>query len=121
RGEGDKRQEATTSKEKTSPLGGEGKEVSGQAQTGTGKTAAGGRPMIHKMDQKSNNVQALIIAPTRELAIQVSEELYKLSDDKHVRVLGVCDVSYIRRQHRSLKNIRQLVVSTTRRILGDIN
>ncbi|NHW78017.1 ATP-dependent RNA helicase CshA, partial [Escherichia coli] len=80
-----------------------------------------GLPMIHKIDQKSNNVQALIIAPTRELAIQVSEELYKLSYDKHVRVLAVYGGSDISRQIRSLKKNPQIVVGTPGRILDHIN
>ncbi|EAE4298561.1 ATP-dependent RNA helicase CshA [Listeria monocytogenes] len=114
-------EEATPIQEKTIPLGLEGKDLIGQAQTGTGKTAAFGLPMIHKIDQKSNNVQALIIAPTRELAIQVSEELYKLSYDKHVRVLAVYGGSYISRQIRSLKKNPQIVVGTPGRILDHIN
>lgn len=114
-------EEATPIQEKTIPLGLEGKDLIGQAQTGTGKTAAFGLPMIHKIDQKSNNVQALIIAPTRELAIQVSEELYKLSYDKHVRVLAVYGGSDISRQIRSLKKNPQIVVGTPGRILDHIN
>lgn len=114
-------EEATPIQEKTIPLGLAGKDLIGQAQTGTGKTAAFGLPMIHKIDQKSNNVQALIIAPTRELAIQVSEELYKLSYDKHVRVLAVYGGSDISRQIRSLKKNPQIVVGTPGRILDHIN
>ncbi|EUJ51869.1 putative ATP-dependent RNA helicase [Listeria fleischmannii FSL S10-1203] len=114
-------EEATPIQEKTIPIGLAGKDLIGQAQTGTGKTAAFGLPMIQKIDQKNGDVQALIIAPTRELAIQVSEELYKLSYDKHVRVLAVYGGSDISRQIRSLKKKPQIVVGTPGRILDHIN
>src|SRR4028119_703633 len=56
----------------------EGRDVIGQAQTGTGKTAAFGIPTIESIDPKNRSVQALILCPTRELAVQVSEEISKL-------------------------------------------
>ena len=65
-------------------FGMEGRDVIGQAQTGTGKTAAFGIPIIEKVDTKNPAVQALVIAPTRELAIQVSEEIYRIGADKRV-------------------------------------
>lgn len=114
-------EEATPIQEKTIPLGVAGKDLIGQAQTGTGKTAAFGLPLINKIDQKNTNVQALIIAPTRELAIQVSEELYKLSYDKHARVLAVYGGSDISRQIRSLKKNPQIIVGTPGRMLDLIN
>ncbi|WP_163652184.1 DEAD/DEAH box helicase [Listeria sp. PSOL-1] len=114
-------EEATPIQEKTIPISLEGKDLIGQAQTGTGKTAAFGLPMIQKVDPKSNHVQALIVAPTRELAIQVSEELYKLSYDKHVRVLAVYGGSDISRQIRSLKKNPHVIVGTPGRILDHIN
>ena len=55
------------------------KDVTGQAQTGTGKTAAFGIPLLENIDSEDNNLQAIILCPTRELAIQVAEELRKLS------------------------------------------
>lgn len=73
--------EATEIQEKTIPLGLEGKDIIGQAMTGSGKTAAFGVPVIHKIE-KHHGVQALIITPTRELADQVGEEMKKFS--KHV-------------------------------------
>lgn len=96
-------EEATPIQSKTIPLAIAGKDLIGQAQTGTGKTAAFGLPLIQKIDPKNDNVQAIIIAPTRELAIQVAEELYKLSFDKRARVLSVYGGSDIGRQIRSLK------------------
>ena len=52
----------------------DGKDVTGQAQTGTGKTAAFGIPIIERLDPDNKNVQALVLSPTRELAIQTAEE-----------------------------------------------
>lgn len=72
-------EEATPIQAETIPLGLQNKDVIGQAQTGTGKTAAFGIPLVEKIDPASPNIQAIIIAPTRELAIQVSEELYKIT------------------------------------------
>ena len=63
--------------ELTIPLALEGKDVIGQAQTGTGKTAAFGIPLLENIDSEDNHLQAIILCPTRELAIQVAEELRK--------------------------------------------
>ena len=68
-------EEATPIQAETIPLGLGNKDVIGQAQTGTGKTTAFGVPMIDKIDYSKDIIQGIIIAPTRELAIQVSEEL----------------------------------------------
>ncbi|MBC1435717.1 degradosome RNA helicase CshA [Paenilisteria rocourtiae] len=114
-------EEATPIQEKTIPLGLLGKDIIGQAQTGTGKTAAFGLPLINKIDPKKSGVQSLIIAPTRELAIQVSEELYRLASDKRLHVLAVYGGSDISRQIRSLKKNPQIVVGTPGRILDHIN
>lgn len=114
-------EEATPIQEKTIPLGLLGKDIIGQAQTGTGKTAAFGLPLINKIDTKKTGVQSLIIAPTRELAIQVSEELYRLASDKRLHVLAVYGGSDISRQIRSLKKNPQIVVGTPGRILDHIN
>lgn len=113
-------EEATPIQSKTIPLAIAGKDLIGQAQTGTGKTAAFGLPLIQKIDPKNDNVQAIIIAPTRELAIQVAEELYKLSFDKRARVLSVYGGSDIGRQIRSLKKNPQIVVGTPGRVLDHI-
>ena len=71
-------EEATPIQSETIPVALEGKDVIGQAQTGTGKTAAFGIPLLEKITVGVRAVQAVIIAPTRELAIQVSEELYRI-------------------------------------------
>ncbi|MGM9944673.1 MAG: DEAD/DEAH box helicase, partial [Lysinibacillus sp.] len=114
-------EEATPIQEGTITFAMEGRDVLGQAQTGTGKTAAFGIPLIEKIDPKNPNVQALIIAPTRELAIQVSEEIYKIGYDKRVKLLSVYGGQEIGRQIRALKNRPQIIVGTPGRIQDHIN
>lgn len=114
-------EEATPIQEGTIKFGMEGKDIIGQAQTGTGKTAAFGIPLIEKIDMNNPNIQGLIIAPTRELAIQVSEELYKLGYDKRVKILSVYGGQEISRQIRALKNRPQIIVGTPGRIIDHIN
>ncbi|MTD31579.1 DEAD/DEAH box helicase [Planomicrobium sp. YIM 101495] len=114
-------EEATPIQEGTIRLGMEGKDIIGQAQTGTGKTTAFGIPLIEKVDTKNGQVQGLVIAPTRELAIQVSEELYRLGKDKNVRVLSVYGGQEIGRQIRALKNRPQIIVGTPGRLIDHIN
>ena len=110
-------EEATPIQGQTIPLALEGKDVIGQAQTGTGKTAAFGLPMLQKIDNKNHNVQGLVIAPTRELAIQTQEELYRLSRDKKVKVQVVYGGAVISRQIRGLKDGQHIVVGTPGRLL----
>ncbi len=114
-------EEATPIQEGTIKFGMEGKDIIGQAQTGTGKTAAFGIPLIEKIDTNNPNIQGLIIAPTRELAIQVSEELYKIGYDKRVKILSVYGGQDISRQIRALKNRPQIIVGTPGRIIDHIN
>jgi ATP-dependent RNA helicase DeaD len=114
-------EEATPIQEGTITFAMAGRDVLGQAQTGTGKTAAFGIPLIEKIDPKNPNIQALVIAPTRELAIQVSEELYKLGYDKRVKLLSVYGGQEIGRQIRALKNRPQIIVGTPGRIQDHIN
>ncbi|GKV68270.1 ATP-dependent RNA helicase CshA [Sporosarcina sp. NCCP-2716] len=113
-------EEATPIQEGTVTFGMEGKDVIGQAQTGTGKTAAFGIPIIEKIDTSNPAVQALVIAPTRELAIQVSEEIYKIGYGKRARILSVFGGQEISRQIRALRNNPQIVVGTPGRILDHI-
>ena len=114
-------EEATPIQEGTIKFALAGRDVLGQAQTGTGKTAAFGIPLIEKIDPKNPNIQALIIAPTRELAIQVSEELYKIGYDKRIKLLSVYGGQEIGRQIRALKNNPQIIVGTPGRIQDHIN
>lgn len=68
----------------------EGRDVIGQAQTGTGKTAAFGLPLLEKIDPKNKKMQALILCPTRELAIQVADEIRKLAKYMHgIKILPI--------------------------------
>lgn len=113
-------EEASPIQAKTIPLSTQGKDIIGQAQTGTGKTAAFGIPLIEKIDTKNPNIQGIIIAPTRELAIQVSEELYKIGYDARTRVLAVYGGQDIQRQIKALKKGPQIIVGTPGRILDHI-
>lgn len=113
-------EEATPIQAETIPMVLAGKDVIGQAQTGTGKTAAFGLPILQNIDLKNPNVQALIISPTRELAIQTQEEIYRLGKDEHAKVQVVYGGADIRRQINSLKSHPQIVVGTPGRILDHI-
>lgn len=114
-------EEATPIQEETIPLALEGRDVIGQAQTGTGKTAAFGLPMLEKIDPNNAQLQGLVIAPTRELAIQTQEELYRLGRDKKIRVQAVYGGADINRQIRQLKNHPHIIVGTPGRMLDHIN
>ncbi len=96
----------------------EGRDVIGQAQTGTGKTAAVGIPMIEHIVPFEKFVQAIILCPTRELAVQVSEEMKKLSKfTKGVWVTTVYGGDSIDRQIKSLKAGANIVVGTPGRVI----
>jgi len=114
-------EETTPIQEQTIPLSMQGKDIIGQAQTGTGKTAAFGIPLIEKINTRNKNIQSLVIAPTRELAIQVSEELFKLGYEKHVQVLSVFGGQDISRQIRALKKKPAIIVGTPGRLLDHIH
>ena len=114
-------EEATPIQEATIPLALAGRDVIGQAQTGTGKTAAFGLPMLEKIDTNNHTLQGLVIAPTRELAIQTQEELYRLGRDKKIRVQAVYGGADIGRQIRGLKDRPHIVVGTPGRMLDHIN
>lgn len=99
----------------------EGKDVVGQAQTGTGKTAAFGIPVVQQTDVAINNVQTIIMCPTRELAIQVTGELIKIG--KHIDGLHVIPVyggQSISRQIKGLKRGAQIVVGTPGRTIDHL-
>lgn len=110
-------EEATPIQAETIPLAMEGKDVIGQAQTGTGKTAAFGIPMIEKIDPKQRKIQGLVVAPTRELAVQVAEELNRLGKIKGVRSMSVYGGQHMERQIRALKDGPHIVVATPGRLL----
>jgi len=102
------------------PLALEGDDLIGQAQTGTGKTAAFGIPIIQKINEKDRHIQALVMSPTRELCIQVADEISKIGRTKRVRVLPVYGGQPIERQIRSLKRGIQVVIGTPGRLLDHI-
>lgn len=114
-------EEATPIQAETIPLGLGNKDLIGQAQTGTGKTTAFGVPMIDKIDYTKDVIQGIVIAPTRELAIQVSEELYKIGFGKRARVLSIYGGQDINRQIRALKRPPHIIVGTPGRLLDHIN
>ncbi|MCR5791618.1 MAG: DEAD/DEAH box helicase [Lachnospiraceae bacterium] len=96
----------------------EGKDIIGQAQTGTGKTAAFGIPVLERIDPSDKHLQALILCPTRELAIQVADEIRSLAKFMHgIKVLPVYGGQNIVNQIRSLKSHVQIVVGTPGRVM----
>ena len=114
-------EEATPIQTETIPMGLAKKDLIGQAQTGTGKTTAFGVPLIDQIDYSKDIIQGIIIAPTRELAIQVSEELYKIGYGKRARVLAIFGGQDINRQIRALKRPPHIIVGTPGRLLDHIN
>ena len=94
-----------------------GRDVVGQSQTGTGKTAAFSLPMLEKLDFKVPAVQALILTPTRELAQQVAQAIKDFVGDRQLYVLTVCGGQSIERQIRSLERGVQIVVGTPGRVI----
>ncbi|WP_277218702.1 DEAD/DEAH box helicase [Peptoniphilus vaginalis] len=104
--------------EATIPLILEGRDVLAQAQTGTGKTASFGIPMIEGIEDKRHDLQGLVLVPTRELARQVSDELKKLAKYKKfiniVPIYGGADMS---KQLRDLKKGANIVVGTPGRVM----
>lgn len=95
-----------------------GADMIGQAQTGTGKTAAFGIPLLQKVDPENRKLQAIILCPTRELAIQVAEELRSLAKYMHgVKVLPIYGGQDIVKQIRSLKGGVQIIIGTPGRVM----
>ncbi|MBQ7839582.1 MAG: DEAD/DEAH box helicase [Lachnospiraceae bacterium] len=96
----------------------EGRDVIGQAQTGTGKTAAFGIPMLQRIDPEDRSLQGMILCPTRELAMQAAEELRRFSKYMHsIRVLPVYGGQDIVRQIKALKGGVQIIVGTPGRVM----
>jgi len=96
----------------------QGKDVVGQAQTGTGKTAAFGIPLLQKIDPKEKALQAVVLCPTRELAIQVAEEFRKLALFMHnIKILPIYGGQEISKQIRSLKAGTQVIIGTPGRVM----
>ncbi|WP_155400374.1 DEAD/DEAH box helicase, partial [Methanosarcina mazei] len=111
-------EEATPIQSQAIPYILEGKDVIGQAQTGTGKTAAFGIPVLEMINPDLKKLQALILCPTRELAIQVAEELRKLAKFKNnVKTLPIYGGQPIERQIKALKSGIQIVIGTPGRVM----
>lgn len=110
-------EEATPIQEQTIPKALEGKDLIGQAQTGTGKTAAFGIPLVEKIATGSEHVQGIVLSPTRELAVQVAEELNKIGQFKGIQTLPIYGGQEIDRQIRALKKRPQIIVATPGRLM----
>ena len=111
-------EEATPIQAQSIPAVMSGRDVIGQAQTGTGKTAAFGIPLLEKIDPKNKKLQAIVLCPTRELAIQVAEEIRNLAKYMHgIKVLPIYGGQEIVKQIRSLKSGTQLVIGTPGRVM----
>ena len=98
----------------------EGKDVIGQAQTGTGKTAAFGIPMVERVNPNINRVQGLVLAPTRELAIQVAQRISRFSRYSSLKVLPVYGGEPINKQIRALDRGVHIVVGTPGRLIDHL-
>jgi len=115
-------EEPTTIQNRSIPYMLDGKDVIGQAQTGTGKTAAFGIATLERIDPRNKELQVVILCPTRELAIQVSEELKNLSKyKKGIRILPVYGGQPIGRQIKALKEGVQIVIGTPGRVMDHLN
>merc|ERR1711964_875614 len=93
-----------------------GRDTIGQAQSGTGKTAAFGIGALQRIDYKNKNCQALILAPTRELAIQIQKVCLSLGDYNQVRCHACIGGTSVREDIEKLRNGQQLVVGTPGRV-----
>lgn len=103
------------------PVAFTGRDLVGQAQTGTGKTAAFTIPMLEKIDLSNKNVQALVLCPTRELAVQISEEVNRIG--KHMRGLHILPIyggQDIERQIKGIKSGAQVIIGTPGRVLDHL-
>lgn len=96
------------------------RDIIGQAQTGTGKTAAFGIPIIEKLNKNADFIQTLVLTPTRELALQVSEELESLKGDKKLTIVPLYGGQSIKQQLKALSSGTDIVVGTPGRILDHL-
>lgn len=111
-------EDMTPIQEQAIPVLLERKDVLGQAQTGTGKTAAFGIPVIQNIDPENRSLQAIVLCPTRELAIQAAEEMRRFAKYMHgIRILPIYGGQEISRQIRALKGGVHIVVGTPGRVM----
>ena len=110
-------EEASPIQTKAIPAATEGRDLIGQAQTGTGKTAAFGLPLLERIDPEVKKVQALVLLPTRELAMQVAEEFRRFAKFMHgVKILAVYGGQEMGKQIRALHGVN-VVVGTPGRVM----
>jgi len=111
----------TPIQERALPVVMAGKDLIGQAQTGTGKTLGFVLPILEKIDPSASRIQALIVTPTRELALQITEEVKKLIEDHvELEVLAVYGGQDVEKQLKKLNRNIQIVVGTPGRLLDHI-
>uniref|UniRef100_UPI00402AA60E DEAD/DEAH box helicase n=1 Tax=Veillonella magna TaxID=464322 RepID=UPI00402AA60E len=114
-------EEPTPIQQEAIPVAMEGLDMIGQAQTGTGKTAAFVIPALEKVDPAQRAVQVLVLSPTRELAIQVAEELNKMAQHTDIQALPIYGGQDITRQFRSLRKNPQIIVATPGRLMDHMD
>ena len=104
----------------TIPLALAGKDLVVQSRTGTGKTAAFGIPMVEKIDAARESVQALVLAPTRELALQVAQEVVEIGRGRGIKVLSVYGGDSMERQLDGIRGGAQVIAGTPGRVLDHL-
>ena len=102
--------------EKAIPLLLDGKDIIGQAQTGTGKTLAFGSVLLSKIKKQGKQVQGLILSPTRELALQIHEELKRIGYYTNLSIVSVYGGSEIEKQIKQIKKGADIIVGTPGRV-----
>lgn len=110
-------EEATPIQNQAIPIALEGRDLIGKAQTGTGKTAAFGIPLTERLNADHSDIQGIVLTPTRELAVQVSEEINKIARFKGIRALAIYGGQEIDRQIKALKKKPQIIVATPGRLM----
>ena len=111
-------EQMTPIQEQAIPIFMSGQDIIGQAQTGTGKTAAFGIPILQKIDPEDRSLQAVILCPTRELAMQAADQFRKFSKYMHgIKVLPIYGGQDIVKQIKNLKGGVQIVVGTPGRVM----
>lgn len=110
-------EEATPIQEQAVPVGLQGLDLIGQAHTGTGKTAAFGIPLVELLDVEQGYIQGIVLTPTRELAVQVAEELNRIGQYRGIHTLPIYGGQDINRQIRALRNRPHIIVGTPGRFM----
>jgi ATP-dependent RNA helicase DeaD len=114
-------QDPTPIQEEAIPQLLDGHDVIGQAQTGTGKTAAFGLPLLQYLDPENNEVQAVVMTPTRELCIQVTQALRSMAEHLDIEIVAVFGGAPIRSQQSQLRAGAHVVVATVGRMMDLMN